>query len=165
MLGENRKLLIFPRIQVPEMARGKGVRLQKYKDGGAADARVFSKADGLTLDRFIRPQLQPADVRAEGLGRRSRPGRPPAAGGLHPQQDFRDASDPLGLLGRYLPDRRRSRSMGADPTGRGRPDAMPHDTPLIATIVAGLGFAFILGAIANRLRISPIVGYLARRRR
>lgn len=37
---------------------------------------------------------------------------------------------------------------------------MPHHTPLIATIVAGLGIAFILGAIANRFRISPIVGYL-----
>ncbi len=48
MLGENRKLLIFPLDQVPEMTRGKGVRLQKYKDGGVADARVFNKADGLT---------------------------------------------------------------------------------------------------------------------
>ncbi len=37
---------------------------------------------------------------------------------------------------------------------------MPHYTPLIATIVAGLVFAFILGSIAHRLRISPIVGYL-----
>jgi len=35
-----------------------------------------------------------------------------------------------------------------------------HDTPLITTIVAGLGFAFILGAIAIRFRISPLVGYL-----
>ncbi|WP_429097533.1 YbaL family putative K(+) efflux transporter [Aminobacter sp. BE322] len=37
---------------------------------------------------------------------------------------------------------------------------MPHDMPLIATIVAGLGLAFILGAIANRFRIPPLVGYL-----
>jgi K+:H+ antiporter len=37
---------------------------------------------------------------------------------------------------------------------------MPHDTPLIATLVAGLGLAFIFGAIANRFRIPPIVGYL-----
>ncbi|MGL5166751.1 MAG: YbaL family putative K(+) efflux transporter [Afipia sp.] len=37
---------------------------------------------------------------------------------------------------------------------------MPHDTPLIATIVAGLGLAFVFGAIAQRLRISPLVGYL-----
>jgi CPA2 family monovalent cation:H+ antiporter-2 len=37
---------------------------------------------------------------------------------------------------------------------------MQHETPLIATIVAGLGLAFVLGAIANRLRIPPLVGYL-----
>jgi CPA2 family monovalent cation:H+ antiporter-2 len=37
---------------------------------------------------------------------------------------------------------------------------MPHDTPLIATIVVGLGLAFVFGAIAHRLRIPPLVGYL-----
>ena len=38
---------------------------------------------------------------------------------------------------------------------------MPHHTPLIATIVAGLTVAFALGALAHRFRISPLVGYLA----
>src|ERR671931_595541 len=37
---------------------------------------------------------------------------------------------------------------------------MPHESSLIATIVGGIGLAFILGTIANRLRISPLVGYL-----
>ena len=37
---------------------------------------------------------------------------------------------------------------------------MPHHTPLLGTIVAGLVFAFALGALAHRLRISPIAGYL-----
>jgi CPA2 family monovalent cation:H+ antiporter-2 len=37
---------------------------------------------------------------------------------------------------------------------------MPHDTPLIATIVAGLGLAFIFGTLAHRLRLPPLVGYL-----
>ncbi len=37
---------------------------------------------------------------------------------------------------------------------------MPHNTPLITTIVAALGLAFVFGAIANRLRIPPLVGYL-----
>src|ERR1700741_5088020 len=37
---------------------------------------------------------------------------------------------------------------------------MLHDTPLIALIVAGLGLAFVFGAIANRLRIPPLIGYL-----
>ena len=90
MLGENRKLLIFPLDQVPEMARGKGVRLQRYKDGGVADARVFAEGRWADLGRFLRPHLQPADGRAEGLGRRPRPGRPPAAAGLPAQQPVRD---------------------------------------------------------------------------
>jgi topoisomerase-4 subunit A len=47
-VGENRKLLVFALADLPEMARGKGVRLQKFKDGGLADAIVFAKADGLT---------------------------------------------------------------------------------------------------------------------
>jgi len=47
-IGENRKLLVFPLADVPEMTRGKGVRLQRYKDGGIADAKVFKMADGLT---------------------------------------------------------------------------------------------------------------------
>src|SRR6187551_2010113 len=37
---------------------------------------------------------------------------------------------------------------------------MPHHTPLISTIVVGLVLAFALGALANRVRISPLVGYL-----
>jgi topoisomerase-4 subunit A len=48
IIGENRKFLIFPLEQIPEMARGKGVRLQRYKDGGVADAKVFALADGLS---------------------------------------------------------------------------------------------------------------------
>ncbi len=40
-------------------------------------------------------------------------------------------------------------------------DPVPHHTPLIATIVAGIVLAFIFGALANRLKLSPIVGYLA----
>ena len=49
IIGENRKLLVFPLSQIPEMSRGKGVRLQKYKEGGVADAKVFTAADGLTF--------------------------------------------------------------------------------------------------------------------
>jgi topoisomerase-4 subunit A len=47
-VGENRKLLIFPLEQVPEMTRGKGVRLQRYKDGGILDLQVFRLDEGLT---------------------------------------------------------------------------------------------------------------------
>ncbi|AWM86953.1 DNA topoisomerase IV subunit A [Microvirga sp. 17 mud 1-3] len=48
IIGENRKLLIFPVTQVPEMGRGKGVRLQRYRDGGVSDAKVFRLKEGLT---------------------------------------------------------------------------------------------------------------------
>ena len=48
VVGENRKLLVFPLADLPEMARGKGVRLQKYKDGGLSDAMTFDFAAGLT---------------------------------------------------------------------------------------------------------------------
>jgi len=47
VVGDNRKLLVFPLAELPEMARGKGVRLQKYKDGGLSDAITFTLAEGL----------------------------------------------------------------------------------------------------------------------
>jgi topoisomerase-4 subunit A len=47
-IGENRKLIIFPLEQVPEMTRGAGVRLQRYKDGGLSDVATFKARDGLT---------------------------------------------------------------------------------------------------------------------
>ena len=48
VVGENRKVLIFPISELPEMARGKGVRLQKYKDGGLSDLTTFNLSNGLT---------------------------------------------------------------------------------------------------------------------
>jgi len=81
MLGENRKLLIFPRDQVPEMSRGKGVRLQRYKDGGVADARVFSKANGLTWsDSSGREFNRPLSELKEWVGERAQAGRLPPQG-------------------------------------------------------------------------------------
>jgi topoisomerase-4 subunit A len=47
-IGENRKLLIFPIEQLPEMTRGAGVRLQRFKDGGLSDVKTFVGKDGLT---------------------------------------------------------------------------------------------------------------------
>jgi topoisomerase-4 subunit A len=48
IIGDNRKLLIFPVTALPEMSRGQGVMLQKYKDGGLSDAKIFTLADGLS---------------------------------------------------------------------------------------------------------------------
>src|SRR6185295_11198630 len=47
-IGENRKMVIFPLEQTPEMARGRGVRLQRFKDGGLSDLKTFKAEDGLT---------------------------------------------------------------------------------------------------------------------
>ena len=48
VVGENRKVLIFAIEELPEMARGKGVRLQKYKDGGLSDVTTLHIANGLS---------------------------------------------------------------------------------------------------------------------
>ena len=51
VVGENRKLLIFPMEEVPTMARGRGVALQKYKDGGLADIQIFKREEGFRFAR------------------------------------------------------------------------------------------------------------------
>ena len=48
VVGENRKMLVFALSELPEMGRGKGVRLQKYKDGGMSDVTTFDLAAGLS---------------------------------------------------------------------------------------------------------------------
>ncbi len=48
VIGQNRKLLIFPTEQVPEMTKGVGVILQRYKDGGLSDVKTFNKKQGLS---------------------------------------------------------------------------------------------------------------------
>ncbi len=79
--GENRKLLIFPLGETPEMARGKGVRLQRYKDGGLSDARVFTLKDGLTWrDSSQRTWTVNAADLKEWLGHRAEAGRLPPKG-------------------------------------------------------------------------------------
>jgi topoisomerase-4 subunit A len=47
-IGENRKMLVFPIDQVPEMTRGRGVRLQRHKDGGLSDLKTFEVEKGLS---------------------------------------------------------------------------------------------------------------------
>ncbi len=50
VIGENRKLLLFPIAQVPDMTRGRGVRLQRYREGSLSDLKVFNRAEGLTWE-------------------------------------------------------------------------------------------------------------------
>lgn len=73
VVGENRRLLVFPLDQVPEMARGRGVQLQSYKDGGLSDARVFWRREGLSwwLGEKVRTEMdiQPWRGNRAGAGR------------------------------------------------------------------------------------------------
>ncbi len=81
VIGDNRKLLLFPLKELPEMPRGKGVRLQRYKDGGLADAKTFTKKEGLTyIDAADRTfTLSSSDLR-DWWGTRAQAGRLPPRG-------------------------------------------------------------------------------------
>jgi topoisomerase-4 subunit A len=80
-IGQNRKMLIFPLEQVPEMARGKGVRLQRYKDGGLSDARVFALKEGLTW-RDLSGRIWTVEGKElkDWIGNRAEAGRLPPKG-------------------------------------------------------------------------------------
>ncbi len=78
VVGKNRKLLIFPLKDVPRMARGRGVILQRHKEGGLADVKVFTLADGLTWKSGERVRTE-TDLRP-WLGARAQAGRLPPRG-------------------------------------------------------------------------------------
>ena len=78
VVGTNRKLLVFPLSEVPEMARGRGVILQKYRNAELADVSVFAVADGLQWRQGDRTRTE--NELAPWLGRRAQVGRLPPHG-------------------------------------------------------------------------------------
>jgi topoisomerase-4 subunit A len=72
VVGENRKLLIFKLDEVPEMGRGQGVYLQRYKDGHLLDAATFTWKTGLKDEN--NKQFDPSDLK-DWRGERSQAGR------------------------------------------------------------------------------------------
>jgi topoisomerase IV subunit A len=81
VIGDNRKMLLFPIDQVPEMARGRGVRLQKYRDGGLSDITTFDAKDGLAWkDSAGRDFSATMKELAEWRGNRADAGRLPPKG-------------------------------------------------------------------------------------
>ncbi len=78
VVGDNRKLLVFPLEQVAELSRGLGVTLQRYKEGGLADLRVFRLADGLSWRSGERTRTE-TGLR-DWLGERGQTGRLPPSG-------------------------------------------------------------------------------------
>ncbi|MGD9802708.1 MAG: DNA topoisomerase IV subunit A [Hyphomicrobiaceae bacterium] len=75
-VGDNRKMLVFALADVNEMARGKGVYLQRFKDGALSDVRVFAKTDGLTwLDAAGRTYTLSWGDLKDWVGERAQSGR------------------------------------------------------------------------------------------
>ena len=78
VIGRNRKLLVFPIEEIPTMTRGRGVILQRYRDGGLADVKTFVLADGLSWQAGSRTRTE-ANL-TPWLGRRAQAGRLPPGG-------------------------------------------------------------------------------------
>ncbi len=78
VIGENRKLLIFEAGELPEMTRGRGVILQRYRDGGLSDAIVFNREDGLRWRSGERTRTE-MELR-DWVGKRAQSGRLPPKG-------------------------------------------------------------------------------------
>ena len=79
VIGENRKFLVFSCDEINEMTRGRGVKLQRYKDGGLADARIFNESDGLTWEDTSGRKRTIIDF-LEWRGARAQAGRMPPKG-------------------------------------------------------------------------------------
>jgi len=76
IIGQNRKMLVFPLTEIPEMTRGKGVRLQRYKDGGMLDIKMFALDAGLSWqDSAERTFVRTREELIEWLGARAAAGR------------------------------------------------------------------------------------------
>ena len=76
IVGDNRKMLVFALSEIPEMTRGKGVRLQRYKDGGVLELKLFAMAEGLSWQdsaerTFVRSRVE----LLEWIGNRAAAGR------------------------------------------------------------------------------------------
>jgi topoisomerase IV subunit A len=81
VIGDNRKMVIFPIEQLPEMARGSGVRLQRYKEGGLSDVKTFKGSEGLTwTDGAGRAFTLTLKELADWRGNRADAGRLPPKG-------------------------------------------------------------------------------------
>ena len=79
LIGDNRKMIAYPVAELPVMSRGKGVRLQRYKDGGLKDVTTFDEADGLVFVDSAGRRKDVPDWR-QNVGVRGQAGRLPPRG-------------------------------------------------------------------------------------
>jgi topoisomerase-4 subunit A len=80
VIGENRKLLVFERAELPEMSRGRGVMLQRYRDGGLSDAKTFNLAEGLAWSMGPGGRVRSETDLTAWIGKRAAAGRLPPNG-------------------------------------------------------------------------------------
>ena len=78
IIGQNRKLLIYKIDEIPEMVRGKGVILQRYKNGGLSDIKFFTLAEGLSWKMGEKTRLETRLL--PWLGKRGQGGKLPPTG-------------------------------------------------------------------------------------
>ncbi len=79
VVGENRKMLCFPVNELNEMSRGRGVKLQRYKDGGLADTKTYADTEGLTWIDSSGRSWTVTELR-DWIGSRAQAGRLPPKG-------------------------------------------------------------------------------------
>ena len=89
VVGENRKMLVFPLAELPELARGQGVTLQRYRDGGLSDAIAFTLRRGAELGAGRRERPGADRDRPHAVARRARRRGANAADRLPAQQPLR----------------------------------------------------------------------------
>jgi topoisomerase-4 subunit A len=80
VVGRNRKLVIFKQDEIPEMTGGRGVILQKYRDGGVSDIKLFTLKDGLTFRLQNQEKTRTEMNLVLWLGKRATVGRTPPVG-------------------------------------------------------------------------------------
>lgn len=85
VLGQNRKLLIFDATELPEMPRGKGIKLQTFRQGGLQDAKLFSASEGFSvIDSAGRnrafPEWQEFEAKRASAGKLTPKGFPRSGG-------------------------------------------------------------------------------------
>ena len=78
VIGQNRKLLVFPLEELPQLGRGKGVILQRYKDGGLSDLKTFKIEEGLSWDYGDKTRTETELL--PWIGKRASAGRMPPNG-------------------------------------------------------------------------------------
>ena len=107
VIGENRKMLVFPLAELPELARGPGVQLQRYRDGGLSDAIAFAAGRRHQLAAGRRERAGADRERPDAVARGPRRGRPDAAERLPEEQPVRltelSETGRQSTIWRYLP--------------------------------------------------------------